>query len=176
MSTTTGKGNYANLFNPQLDRKSPYVGSLSFTSRTISFLGHILLLTNVSKFEKYGMKYIPRITIFHMVISAIIFLVSLKVPMPYGLILMVVFGGIILLGIKERLRPKLYGLTIELNSGTRHTIYSRDHEGIDKVFKTLLEAVNHPELYAMGGSFTFNNNGIIAGPVAMGAGAKAEMQ
>ena len=138
MGTATTSNGILDLFSS--DKGETYKGSIEFKQRTISFTGTTLLLSNISKFEQYGLKYAYQITGFLLAFSIIMAIVGLAL-MPYGLILTVIFGFIAFLGFRERSRPKLYGLTIQLNSGTEHTFLSKDQGGISRLFTLISNAV-----------------------------------
>lgn len=122
------------------DEAEKYVGSLTFRKNTISFDGTTLLLKNVAKFEQYGIKYINSISKGLYIFSIIAAFVCL-IPFPFGLIGTFIFGVIAYKGYKERNRPKLHGLTIELTSGSKHYFLSKDKKGVDNLFSTITSAI-----------------------------------
>lgn len=130
------------------NEESEYVGNVFFNKRTVVFSGTTVPIKNISKFEQYGLKYIHKITIVHLIVS-IILAIGGAMYAPYGLILTVIFGFVIYLGVKERMRPKLYGMTIELNSGARHYFLNKDQTGIKALFEKLYRCIENEETFAV---------------------------
>ncbi len=150
-----------NLFqtaSEKQEKEKPYEGILSFTNKTISSSDTTILLNNVTKFEKYGLKNINRITLLQLAIAGAVFLGSFFF-MPWGIFTLVIAGLVLYAGIKERMRPDLYGLTIELTSGSQHHFLSKDLEGIKKLFAKIAEIVEREA--PMHSTFEFHNNKVI---------------
>jgi hypothetical protein len=146
-------------FAQPMSESTPYQGEIVFKKKTISFYNTVLLRQNITQIEKYGVKRIHRVSDPLLIFSAIMFLVGFS-SMPYTLILSLLFGFVIYLGIKERNRPKLSGLTIELSSGATHTFLSPDRKGIDDHFSTLSKSLEDGDIFAIdfrGSKFTVNN-------------------
>lgn len=74
-------------------------------------------------------------------ILSIIASIVCLIPFPFGLIGTLIFGYIAYRGYKERRRPHLHGLTIELTSGSRHYFLSKDKNGVTKLLETITDAV-----------------------------------
>lgn len=152
--------------NPSLDTISsqepenkPYQGEIVFHKKTISFRDTVILRQNITKVEKYGVKSVYRISDTMLVFSGIMVLVGFT-SIPYTLILSLIFGFVLFTGIKERNRPKLSGITIELSSGTQHYFLSADKKGIDNQFNALAEALENGEPFTLdfsGSTVTMTN-------------------
>ena len=93
------------------------------------------------------------------IIASIASLIALFSGVVEALIGLILFGLIVYYGYKERNRPKIHGLTIELNSGTTHDFLSKDKNGVDELFEAISEAVesNKPLLQ----TFNFEGDRII---------------
>jgi hypothetical protein len=142
----------------QNEKDKPFMGAITFTDKTISWVDTTILLGNVSQFKKYGVTRIYRITTIQLIIAGVAALASFAF-MPYGLILLVPAAFVLYVGIKERLRSKLYGLTIELNSGSEHYFLNTDLKSINNLFEFITEVIKQGQPFSA--TFTFVNNGII---------------
>ncbi len=150
MTTLTPyKWAYDALFGKR-EAKKPYEGELAFNRRTIvfedSFTGikTSVQLRNVSKFELYGLKFINQISVLKLVIAGIVTGIGLyfyKEVLAWPFI--IICGGIVFMGIRERLRPKIYGLTIQLNSGSNHHFFSKDFVGVKNLFSAVQIALEN---------------------------------
>ena len=121
------------IFSQTQSEDKPYQGEIIFNRKTISFYNTIVLRQNITQIEKYGVTRINRISDALLAFSAIMVLIGFA-SIPYTLILSLLFAFVIYLGIKERNRSKLSGLTIELSSGATHNFLSPDRKGIDDHF------------------------------------------
>src|SRR3954468_159566 len=93
-----------------------YEGLITFTDKTINYERGTLLIDNVSQFQKYGYKKKYGFPIFILVIGLIALFVSFKaLDSTVGILISL---GIIGYAVWLIRKPKLYGLTIELNSGS----------------------------------------------------------
>jgi hypothetical protein len=139
----------------------PYKGTLTINRRTISFYGTTVLLNNVAKFEKYGLKHVYVMSIRAIVFWCILTLIALSYinNWPYGLIGTIICGFMAFRGIQDRFQKRKYGVTIELNSGTRHHFISTDMQGIDIFFHDISRAIENNEPVSV--SYNFNSNEII---------------
>lgn len=146
------------------DEEKKYKGSIVFNKKTIVFSGTAIQLKNVSKFEKYGIRYTNKVSTILLIVSIILALVGLYLA-PYGLILTLIFGITIYIGIKERLKPKIYGLTIQLNSGINHNFLSKDKNGINNLFDILTRSLENEETF----SVSFTDNSVIINDSNIGA-------
>lgn len=142
----------------QNEKDKPFMGDITFTEKTISWADTTILLSNVSQFKKYGVTRIYRINTIQLIVAAVAALASFFF-LPYGLILLLPAAVILYIGIKERLRPKLYGLTIELNSGSEHYFLNTDLQSINDLFAFITEVIKKGIPFSA--TFTFINNGII---------------
>ena len=152
-NSVKNSGFFSFLSGSSSDEETEYQGTIYFNKRTVEFSGTTLQLKNVSKFEQYGLKYVNKVSTIYLILSIILALAGLKYA-PYGLVLTLFFGLNAYVGIKERMRPKLYGLTIELNSGATHHFLSKDSNGIELLFGKLTKGIENEETF--GFSFTDN--------------------
>ena len=129
-----------NLSNP-----TEYTGRLNLTNKAMSFYGTTILLANISKFEQYGIIRPNRISTGLMIIAGFIALIFLRY-WYWGLVFVIPAVLILYVGIRERRRPKLFGLTLNLNSGERYNLFSEDKEGIGRLYHLIGEAIHtdHP--------------------------------
>lgn len=149
MTNTAKSPGILNAFSgSSTEEESEYRGKVFFNKRTVVFSGTTLQLKNIAQFEQYGVKYINKISIPLLILSAIL-AVGGAIYAPYGLVLTLVFGFIVYLGVKERMRPKLYGMTIELNSGTRHYFLNKDKSGIEVLFEKLSVCIEKEEPFVV---------------------------
>ncbi len=124
------------------EKKEPYYGKFLLTPFCITFDGISILTSNVSKFEKYGIKRDSKITIVHWFILAFLAFAAFSVKHMIGNIAGVFCILAIVYGIWERyFKPKQHGLTIELNSGTRHYFINTDVNGINALFDLITKAI-----------------------------------
>jgi len=89
-----------------------------------------------------------------MVIAGFVALIFLQF-MYWGLIFVVPAALVIFLGVKERQRPKLYSITLTLNSGHYYEIVSSDLDGIRALYDKIGEAIHQDAPV----NTTFNFNG-----------------
>lgn len=174
-NSAKSSGFFSFLSNSPKDEEEEFQGKIFFNKRTISFPGTTLYLKNIAKFEKYGLKYIYKVSTLSLIFSSIMAIGGLKYA-PIGLVLTLFFGLNVYVGIKERLRPKLYGLTIELNSGTTQSFLSKDTQGINALFEAVIHALeNDVQIVADFGNKGVTNNYNLLGDNIGGAfGEKAE--
>jgi hypothetical protein len=147
------------VFAQTLSEDKPYQGEIIFNKKTISFYNTIILRQNITQIEKYGVTRVNRISDALLVFSIIMFFVGFA-GIPYSLMLSLVFGFVMYLGIKERNRPKLSGLTIQLSSGSAHNFLSPDRKGIDDYFIKLSQALEDGDAFSLdfrGSKFTVTN-------------------
>ncbi len=126
------------------DQLEKFEGSLKFRNNTITYNGTTLLIKHVTKFEEYGVKYVNSISTGWYIFSFIAAIVCL-IPFPFGLIGTFIFGLIAYAAYKERRRPKLHGLTIELTSGSRHYFLSKDKKGVLVLLETIAYALENDQ-------------------------------
>ncbi|MGN6435947.1 MAG: hypothetical protein ACTHMM_05410 [Agriterribacter sp.] len=157
-------GTFGKLSDSPTEGNTAYKGDIYFKERTVVFSGTTILLKNVAKFELYGYKRTNKISGIALILSIVVAVTGL-IYAPYGLIFTAVFGLISFVGIKERLRPRLYGLTIELNSGTRHLFLNEDLNGVKALFEKLSYRIEKEEPLAVSfadKSVTIMNSNIIS--------------
>jgi hypothetical protein len=145
------KNPLSSLYNEQ--KQKPYQGTITFTDKIINYDDNTLLIGNVSQFSKYGFKKkymaaIVLLTIGTLALIAAINNASFLIALPALLL--------IALGIWDIKKPKLYGLTIELNSGSRHYFFSKDLKGIERLFLDITEAIYRHSPFMMVTKFEDN--------------------
>ncbi|HEY4109973.1 DUF6232 family protein [Puia sp.] len=130
-----------NLGNP-----AEYTGKLTLTNKAMSFHGTTILLANISKFDQYGIVRTNKISMGLMIIAGILGFFAVQHLLTWGPVVVIPAALILYLGIRERRRPNLFGLTLHLNSGERHNIISEDKEGIGRLYHLIGEAIHkdHP--------------------------------
>jgi hypothetical protein len=134
--------------------KKPFEGLITFTDKMINYEDSTLLITNVSQFKKYGFKKNMSFPIFILVIGIIALYISIKGL--ENMVAILVSLGIIAYAIRLLLKPKLFGLTIELNSGSCHYFLSKDVQGIHSLFEQITAAIkNSKPFYSV---YKFENN------------------
>lgn len=116
-------------------------GDLTLTNRTISFIGETVLLSNIAKFRQCQILRAYRFSIVHMVIAAIIIFIFYN-RMYWGLLFVLPAAWVLYTGVSERLKPNLYALSLELNSGKTYDFSSTDEEGIRRLYSKLKELMN----------------------------------
>jgi len=121
--------------------QSAFTGGLTLTNKAISFSETTIQLSNIAKFTKYDVVRRPSIRVRHMVIAAIVICIFLSY-MYWGLVLVIPAAYVIYLGVKERQRPKLYALSLELNSGMKYFFASEDKEGIQLLYTRINDAIH----------------------------------
>lgn len=139
--STENKNGILGLFSQNEEKTTPYKGEFRFTPFAITFRGTSILSKNVSQFEKYGLKRIYKLTIAHLVLLGAAGIGCLFSGMTYLFIPGLAFLAIVAYCIWLRFQPKDYGLTIELNSGSRHYFISKDEKGIDQLFELITTAI-----------------------------------
>ena len=131
----------ANPFFSKLNENAdkPFKGTIQFNERMISYEGNTLLISNVSQFQKYGYKknYAKPVTV--ILIGAIAFLVAMNADL--GVLGTLASLAIVGYGVYLLMKPKLFGLTIELNSGSCHYFLSADVNGIQKLFSDITKCI-----------------------------------
>lgn len=170
MSNSTASNAGLNFFSQKEDDKEPFKGVVTFTDRTISFNGTTILSKNVAKYEQYGVKRVNKISIKQMIVFSFVAIASYFLE-TYGKVFSVVLLGVVAYGIYERVRKLEYGLTIELNSGTRHYFIHKDRAGIESLFKLITEAIESETPLRLNAKFE-NSKVIIgntSGPIHMGS-------
>lgn len=145
----------AGLFSNRKEKEEVYHGLLFFKKRTMSFAGTTILLKNIAKFEQYNVKNTLRVPTIALIVACILAVVGLT-QAPYGLLITLVAAPVILMGILERRRPRIYGLTIELNSASRQSFLSKDEKGINELFSAISRFVENEEDVVVQASFTTN--------------------
>lgn len=130
------------------NHQTQYIGELELTHKTISFQGSTFALANVAKFDKYGVVRRNSISTIVMVIACIVIYYGVQ-HFREGFVFVAVAAVILYLGIMQRRRPKLYGVTLELNSGQRYSFFSEDGPGIQSLYAKINEAIHseHPVNY-----------------------------
>jgi len=113
-------------------------GQLILTNKSISFRGTTILLPNIAKFEQYGITRTNTVSILHMIIATIVICIFIQY-MFWGLLFVIPGALVIYWGIKERQRPDLYGITLELNSGYKYNFISKDANGIRSLYTKIKE-------------------------------------
>ena len=166
-------------------QRQVFRGSLMFRRNTMSFFNHTLLLSNISQFKQYSLIYKKRISWFLYIISILLFTLMLllfvllflqftltdnyaehgeKIYIYVTIGATLFFGRIVYIGYLERQIPRLYGLTVELNSGNTHHFSSKDEEGISNLFNIITEAAEQDE--PINQTFHFEGDKVVnTGPV-----------
>lgn len=142
MATSATASPLSNVFGLAQKKEEPYIGTMIFGQRTISFANTSILRDNITRIEKYNLAGSYRVSLPLLIFSIIAALIGIGLS-PLGLLITMVFAIIIVIGIMERLKPKLTGLTIELNSGYTHTFLSSDKKGINRLFESIQNALEN---------------------------------
>lgn len=116
----------------------PYQGRLIITNQTLTFHGTTIQLRNVSKFSTHEMERLHLVKIPIMILAAFIFLVTFAFGLKW---IAIAAAAIVGYGIYEYFIPKVYGLIIEMNSGSRHILRSKDKNGILEVRRKISEVM-----------------------------------
>lgn len=128
------------LFNKK--KEEPYFGKIELLNRTLCFSDMIILRQNISYIEKYVVEKNHKVSTPLLVLSIAVVIATFFF-LPMGLIFTFLFAIPIVIGIMERLKPQLNGLSVNLNSGYTHTFLSKDNQGITQLFTKMLNALDN---------------------------------
>ncbi len=117
-----------------------FIGQLILTNKTLSLRGTCVLLSNIIKFDQYGVPRACIVNNWHMLIAGIVICVF-GPQFFWGLIFVIPAAGVIYAGIRERQKPELYGISLELTSGREYKLISRDIQGINLLVTRIKEAM-----------------------------------
>lgn len=117
-----------------------YVGGFHFGKNTISWGGQTVLRQNISSVYMYNILRTFRISYLGMAMMALGILLSFLLG-RLGLIIAIPCALVLIYGILERIKPRLYGVTMELNSGSLKNVYSNDQQGIRHLYHNISEAL-----------------------------------
>ncbi|MHA4811438.1 DUF6232 family protein [Flavitalea flava] len=124
--------------------KQEYSGDLTLTNKTISFKGTTIQLKSIARFQQFELTRINSIGIPLMLVAGLAIIIFMNY-LFWGLIFIVPAALIIYAGIKERQKPKLYEIVLELASGGLHNIVSADEQGIRSLYSKIKEAMQNEE-------------------------------
>jgi hypothetical protein len=147
-----GANSFFSKLNENADK--PFKGTIRFNDRMISYEGNTLLTSNVSQFQKYGYKknYAKPAIVMFIGAIAFVFAMNANLGVLGTLASLVIIGyGVYLL-----MKPKLFGLTIELNSGSCHYFLSADVNGIHKLFADITKCIKESKHFY--GEAVFQDN------------------
>ncbi len=123
-----------------LSQPVSYVGGFRFGKNTISWGGKTVLRQNISSVYIYNIERTFRISQLQMVLLGLGILLSYFLG-QLGLIIAIPFGLLLAFGILERMKKQLYGVTMEMNSGSHKNIYSSDEIGIEQLYNAISESL-----------------------------------
>ena len=145
MAITANQNSPFSLFSSKKDETDPYRGAIEFRNHTIVFAyGTMTILRhNVTRVEKYGVKRVYKIPMPLLLISGVFAVIALfgASSYPLSLLITILFGAIVVIGIMERRRPKLSGLTIELNSGYTYSFLNENENAIAQLYTAISDAL-----------------------------------
>ncbi|MGE7776636.1 DUF6232 family protein [Chitinophaga sp. NPDC101104] len=134
----------ASSFHSPLAAQESYVGGFQFGKNTITWGGQTVLRQNISSVYIYNIQRSFKVSNAGMLLMGLGVLASLFLGKLWPIIA-IPCGLVLLYGLLERWKPRLFGVTIEMNSGSHKNIYSSDQQGIKRLYDAITVALESDE-------------------------------